>query len=386
MKNFLVVSLAILICIGGGVYYTYITDEGFKDHINILLKEYTESKTNTDSLLRAPEVPKKQIVNRPRVPKTLKPDKFFKIDEFARKTPKQYEKDVDALAKYLVSGGQTDIEKVRALFTWVATHINYDVDGFNSGNYGDLSVESVLASKKAVCAGYSNLLKALCLAAGFESEDIAGYAKGYGYKEGDKFTETDHAWNAVKVEGTWKLFDATWASGYGTNKNGKMVGTKRFEPYWFDVNPKEFIFKHLPEDSKWQLLEKTISLSEYESLPYLSSEFFKIGFDADKVFEDAVSGKVKNFVKAFSIDYPIKAIQLPYERDLKKGDTLRLIVQSDYYQFIVLDDKKNGWQFFKDNENIFELLYIPKGGTISIYWSSPSLAFQKILEYQTSKD
>ena len=54
---------------------------------------------------------------------------------------------------------------------------------------------------------------------------------------GDKFKDTDHAWNVIKVDNKWLLFDVTWASGYAENKNGKLVSTSEFEPYWFNVHP-----------------------------------------------------------------------------------------------------------------------------------------------------
>ena len=83
---------------------------------------------------------------------------------------------------------------------------------------------------------------------------------------------------------------------------------------------------------------------------------------------------------------PIKVIQLPYQRELNKGDSVKFIVESDYYEFILLEDKKGGWNFFKQNGNIFELTYVPTGGPISIQWSTSSLTRQTILEYQTAKN
>ncbi len=287
------------------------------------------------------------------------------LDEYAKKTPKEYEKDIKTLASYLIIPAKSEIEKARLLFTWVATHVKYDAAAFNSGKYPEQSTEGVLKKKKAVCEGYSNLLKDLCSAAGLEAEKVSGYSKGYGYKPGKKFKQSDHAWNVIKIDGKWKLFDVTWASGYGTNVDGKLKSTSRFDPYWFDVNPKEFIFSHLPEEDKWQLLEETITLKQYEKLPKLDDTFFKLGFNLDQVYSDAINGTVEEFAETFTIPCPVKAIQLPYTKKIKRSETIEFILQSEQATEMVLIDGKD-WIPFTKEGNTFSLSHQPKHKKISI--------------------
>lgn len=50
--------------------------------------------------------------------------------------------------------------------------------------------------------------------AGIQCMKLSGYSKGYGYKMGQTFTgDSDHAWNAVYLDGRWHLLDSTWGSG-----------------------------------------------------------------------------------------------------------------------------------------------------------------------------
>src|ERR1700752_3032669 len=135
---------------------------------------------------------------------------FDKLDEYARKAPKQYEENTKLLAEYLIIPAKSDLEKARVIYSWMATHIKYDASAFNSNKLGDQSSLSVMKKKKGVCEGYSNLMKELCGYAGLECEKVVGYSKGYGYEVGDKIKQTDHAWNVIKIEGKWKLVDATW--------------------------------------------------------------------------------------------------------------------------------------------------------------------------------
>ena len=55
--------------------------------------------------------------------------------------------------------------------------------------------------------------------AGLEVEEVSGVSKGAGYEPGmftqnhDNTDDGAHAWNKVKIDGTWFLMDATWSAG-----------------------------------------------------------------------------------------------------------------------------------------------------------------------------
>jgi hypothetical protein len=379
--------LIFLALVGAGTYYLFNKNMKVRTYISSLLNTNKQDK-NGDSLSSPILANKKnKHSTKKKIPKTPKPDEFFFVDKYAKKAPKQYEKDISTLAQYLIKPAKSDIEKVRALFTWVATHVKYDDNAYNSSNYPDYSAENVLKNKKAVCEGYSNILKALCEAAGLEAEKINGYAKGYGYKIGDKFTDTDHAWNAVKVDNNWRLFDATWASGFGTNKNGKLISTSRFDPFWFDVNPKAFIFSHFPEDNKWQLMGNSITLTSYEKLPYLNESIFKLGCNPNEVFANAFSENIKEFVEAYPMDFPIKVIKLPYSRNLNTESELIFEIESEYAEEIVLIDG-DIWYNFEKKNNTFTLTHKPLGKeiriSVKINWFDKD--YYPILEYKLIKE
>lgn len=200
---------------------------------------------------------------------------FSKIDEYALKTPKSAEKSIKTLAAYLIKPAKNDLEKVRVIYRWVTANISYDTEAFFSGNYGSTSANDVLKNKSSICEGYSGLFSELAKAAGIEVVKIGGYAKGYGYKVGDNLNgPTNHAWNAVKLAGKWYLLDSTWGAGYVDN-NSKFV--RSYKEYYFLTPPGNFIYDHLPEDEKWQLLDKPITKKEYEEMPFLKATFFDDG-------------------------------------------------------------------------------------------------------------
>ena len=211
----------------------------------------------------------------------FKPSESFKgptwdfgiIDKHALSTPKDKKDSIESLVSYLCAPARNDKERARVLYRWIAQNIDYDVNGLFSGNYGDLSPEGVLKSGKSICAGYASLFERLAEAAGLEATTITGFAKGYRYTPGMAFSESNHDWNAVKINGTWYLLDCTWGAGYidGSRYN------REFDEHYFLTPPEEFIYDHFPENPQWQLLENPLSKEEFEERPFLRSGFFDLG-------------------------------------------------------------------------------------------------------------
>ena len=201
---------------------------------------------------------------------------FAEIDAYADAAPASAERSVTTLAAYLAGGGRDDLTRTRAVYRWVTRHIDYDAAGFRSGNYGDLSAEGVLRRRVAVCDGYTNLVKALGTAMGLQVEIVSGWSKGYGYNSGERFSgRTNHSWNAVRVDGRWRLMDATWGSGY---LDGNMRFVQMFQEHYFLTAPDAFVFDHFPADPSWQLADRPISMAEFTDLVYLRPMFFQGGF------------------------------------------------------------------------------------------------------------
>lgn len=200
---------------------------------------------------------------------TTQNNQFSTIDAYARACPASEKTNLDAVATYLKKATFNDLQKARGIYTWLTAHISYDDKSYNSDNYGDNSAEGVLRSKKAVCAGFADLYTALGLRMGLHIKTVIGYAKGYGYTEGDGFDDSNHAWNAIEIDGIWRIFDATWGEGYGeTGSKGQLVSVKQFNADWFDVEPEYAIFSHFPEDPADAHLSVKLSLAEYVRLPY----------------------------------------------------------------------------------------------------------------------
>ncbi len=211
---------------------------------------------------------------------TIKLGDFDAIDRYAVDTPKSFETSIGTLVNYLVKPYNTDIEKARVIYRWIAQNITYDeatgerIEAGIYSNNPEQTAEAVFSRRNGVCEGYSRLFKQMAGYAGLQAEYITGWGKvDYAYLRTKDFKK-DHAWNAVKVNGEWGLIDSTWSTDYVDN-NGTSV--REFYDFWFLTPPEQFVYTHCPDDSKWQLLKTPYSTSDIAQHPLVFPAFFKYG-------------------------------------------------------------------------------------------------------------
>ena len=200
-----------------------------------------------------------------------------RIDAHVLSTPEAETESVERLSRYLTNPWKGDRNKAYAIFRWLSFNIAYDVDGFFGRTAkNSCDAESVLRQKVCVCAGYANLFEGLSKAAGLQIHTIDGYAKGYGFEPGQQFKTTNHAWNAVRVNGEWFICEPTWGAGYLGND---LTFHRSPNVAMFLMDPEYAICSHYPVDQKWQLLDQPITKEEFEKLVVPSERIHEMGVE-----------------------------------------------------------------------------------------------------------
>jgi hypothetical protein len=170
------------------------------------------------------------------------------------------------LSQYLTDQCVTQHEKVRSIYTWIATNISYDKQFLHEGQSRNTQLaDAVWDNRLAVCEGYAILFNSMCRASGIESRLIKGYVREFMDLE---LKLPNHAWNSVKIDGKWHLLDVTWASvnAESLHRNeaaNNGLKTKYKLDHFFLVDPEKMIVTHLPEDPYWQLQFNTIDLDTF---------------------------------------------------------------------------------------------------------------------------
>ncbi len=209
----------------------------------------------------------------------------WKVQDIDASTP-------DSLAFKLTSSLDSEIEKVRAIYSWMTSKIAYNTGILKPSRNNakldffelpdsvawkpahEMTAYQVLRRRVAVCEGYARLFKTLCEHAGISSEVVTGYANCC---PGPVKFRTNHSWNAVRIDSSWYLVDVTWGSGY-VDQFGNFV--QRTDEKYFLANPSQFIRDHFPDDLRWTLLNEIPELHEFRRSPFMNKDYVKYSIGA----------------------------------------------------------------------------------------------------------
>jgi transglutaminase/protease-like cytokinesis protein 3 len=263
--------------------------------------------------------------------------KFAAADEFARSIHfvVKDKQSLESLVRLVDQKFDSNEEKVRTLFTWIATHLEYDCHNDSVSPLQNTSIEQVLKTGKSQCAGYSNLLQYVLKKIGLESVTIRGVAKtakkDLWWQERD--LRPNHSWNAVKIAGKWKLLDATWASGAADDSCNKV--TREFSSFYFFPDPEKFSLSHLPVDSQWQLIPSPLEPTEFVANPVFHDPYYEHGVTHFSPRLGVLEIKTNDFISfEFQSSSPIEKIAIWSEDNLSvKPEFGRFIKKGNQYSY-----------------------------------------------------
>jgi hypothetical protein len=186
-----------------------------------------------------------------------KPDNFRRVDELALRIPDSQTRTTQEISGYITLNFTSQTDRSRAIFVWVATSIQYDVDNMFAINFyqgADEIIKEALSRRKGVCQHFAELYSAIANQSGIKTYVVSGYTKQNGSVD-----YLPHAWCASLIDSVWYLIDPTWGSGYISK--GKFV--RNINDNYFKAKPEKLITSHMPFDPLWQLLNYPVSSQEF---------------------------------------------------------------------------------------------------------------------------
>ena len=184
-------------------------------------------------------------------------NEFAATDAKALKLPDSLTTTTDGIASYMNAHFKTEKDKTRAIFIWLASNIQYDVENMFAINFYEAKEDLIrkpLASRKGICSNYAALFNDISTKSGITSFVVEGYTKQNGFTD-----YIPHAWCAAMVDSSWFMFDPTWGSGY--INAGKFY--KRINNGYYKVKPALIIKSHMPFDYLWQFLNYPVTNQEF---------------------------------------------------------------------------------------------------------------------------
>ena len=133
---------------------------------------------------------------------------------------------------------ENDMDKIKYVHDYLCNSIDYDVEAFNSGNYGGKlqTAYSAIVEYKTVCAGYARAFAYYMQQLRIPCTVLHG---------------SGHAWNLVEVDGEWYQMDVTWDDGSQS-------------PAYFNLPHSEMqkVNSHIPSDFSRAVISSHPSHSE----------------------------------------------------------------------------------------------------------------------------
>lgn len=247
---------------------------------------------------------------------------FKEIDEAVKKMGALDSMNMGTISNLLTKKLDNKTDKARAIFTWIATNISYDIKNARKGVTDKNSSTDALLYRKATGTGYANLFQDMCSAAGIRCLTVNGFVK-YGVDQiGDLKTEINHTWNVIQLGQSpeaWYYVDACRGSGY-TDQEFKNF-TKAFNPDYFFADLTIFNWEHYPDNTAWYLGPKPKNKKDFFDLPVLKPIAYELGlkrFSPDNGIIKVKVNKPVYFSYQIRPDADISKVTLAYGEGKKK--------------------------------------------------------------------
>lgn len=168
------------------------------------------------------------------------------------------ERTPQALADAIRARVTDPFERVKALHDWLVTRLRYDHESV-TGIRRSQTASAVFDSRLGVCEGYARLLKEL----GRLTGDRIAYVVGEVREENGGVMPVGHAWNAVEIQGSWYIVDATWddpSDASGSHED-------HYETTYLFIPPELAGLDHFPDQKRWQLRADPLARAEFLRQP-----------------------------------------------------------------------------------------------------------------------
>ncbi len=302
----------------------------------------------------------------------------------ASSAPANLEKSPEALGKFLGAGLVDPRQKLRAVYQWMALRMNYDTAAYRSGRQITQTAQQALDSRMSSCDGFSTLFADLAKHAGVEVTTVLGYVKDGFHEKGEAFKDTNHAWNAVRLDGQWYLIDSTWGSGFD---DGKQF-VRSFNPFYFLVPADSLYLSHFAKDPAQRFGNSAKDLADFAALPHAPVTLLTI---ATPTVTDIALAKTVGFAKTFAQASGNMQVETgPIAAGLRAGNTYAWQINSSFYhEMAVLH--KGQWTDFSANtvrpiattpRTSFHVNFTPSEGLVQIAAKKATDAnYTIVLEY-----
>ncbi len=203
---------------------------------------------------------------------------YTAVDAHAIKVGKLDSLNMGSIAAVLTKPFPEKVDKVRAIYTWIAYNISYDLKAAQNNDPEKSKTADVLKFRKGIGLGFSKLLQDMCSVVGIRCLVADGYVRRNFDDLEDGVKEINHSWAVVQLgqsPDTWYYVDAALASGKWDNDF--KVFTKQYSDKYFFTDKPLFNKQHFPDNIAWLLGTGAKTLDEFNKQPWLRTAGIEYG-------------------------------------------------------------------------------------------------------------
>jgi len=176
---------------------------------------------------------------------------------------------------YLCRPYRSEIQRLRAMFIWISERIGWEED-----YEGDVDTRRVIQSRRGCSREIATLVAEMCDSLGIHAEIVHGQLKTPGealsHDLGNISSRSNHWWNAVVVEGEWRILDCSLASPSNPRRSlYSSPGNQVAENFWFLTRPMEACYTHVPLMPEQQHIVPGVPSGILAALPVAGPGCFK---------------------------------------------------------------------------------------------------------------
>ncbi|KAL8740183.1 MAG: hypothetical protein Q9190_007084, partial [Brigantiaea leucoxantha] len=173
---------------------------------------------------------------------------------------------------YVCRPYRSDVQRLRAIFTWVSEKIAWEGD-FE----GDIDSRRVIQVRRGCAEEVAVLVMEMCAAMGLHAEVVRGYLKSPGEAiDFNVIPRPNHWWNAVAIDNEWRMMDCSLASPSNPKREQySSAGSQAAETGWFLTRPMEMCYTHVAHLLQQQHICPPVAADILLALPCACPPFFK---------------------------------------------------------------------------------------------------------------
>lgn len=286
--------------------------------------------------------------------------------------------DYTEVAAKIVAGCETDYQRIKAIYSWMCKHIDYDT------SFKIITADECFDKRKGVCQAYCELFYQIAKAAGVYVEIVSGQAK----RQDGVIDRGGHAWLfAYTAPEKGILLDATWGAGYVNN--GKFCRNENCW-MWFNVNPEWMILSHFPDDASYQLTNVHATYEEFAKWYPANSLWLDYGLSGEQLAESVRANELSMPKFYVNGSGRLKLLKMPMCATLKVGRTyaFRVKMLKDEELALVNEDvfvKKSEWN--DEGDGVYSIDFtVKEKGTVAFCMKKHGEArWDSLIEYAAKR-